>query len=92
MDPYERGVLARGRPPGDATSCAKPARRRRDFWVKLPRARRARSTERRANGGARRRARRPRPPYQRIVLGSRRRRQIYMLTSQFQRDREQAVS
>ena len=48
VDPYARGVLARARRPGAATSCAKLVRRRRDFWVKLLRARRARSTERRA--------------------------------------------
>ena len=44
VDPYARGVLARARRPGAATSYAKLVRRRRDFWVKLPRARRARST------------------------------------------------
>ena len=48
VDPYARGVLARARRPGAATSCAKLVRRRRDFWVKLPRARRERSTARRA--------------------------------------------
>ena len=48
IDPYERGVLARGRSPGAAISCAKPARRRRDFCVTFPRAHRERSTARRA--------------------------------------------
>ena len=48
MEPYERGVLARGRPPGAAVSCAKPARRRRDFWVTFPRAHQETPTARRA--------------------------------------------
>ena len=48
MDPYERGLLARGRPLGAAISCAKQPRRRRDFWVTFQRARRETSTARRA--------------------------------------------
>ena len=48
VDPYARGVLARARRPGSATSCAKPARRRRDFWVTFPRAHRETPTARRA--------------------------------------------
>ena len=56
IDLYERGVLARGRSPGAAISCAKPARRRRDFCVTFPRSHRERVTSRRALAAPGRRA------------------------------------